>query len=281
MRTIKYQDIVNAVKDMCVSAACELPDDILERIKKARDEEPFPRARDILGRIIENALIAKENRIPICQDTGFAVFDVKLGDGARIDGGLLADALNEGVRRGYAEGHLRGSIVDDPLFDRRNTGDNTPAIIYIDIVSGSGLEITLLPKGGGCENMGGLAMLKPSDGIPGIVKFVRDTVVGAGGNPCPPAVVGVGIGGTAGAACAMAQKALIRPAGVHHPDFRYARLEEGLLREINASGVGPQGLGGMHTALWVSIEHMPCHIASMPVAVNVNCNATRRSAVTL
>jgi len=281
MKTIKYSTIVNTVKKMCIDAACVLPDDVLARIKQAHIDEPFPRAQAILGQIIENANIAANEKIPICQDTGSAVFFVETGNDVRIDGGSLYDAINEGTRSGYTDGHLRGSIVDDPVFDRKNTSDNTPALIHVDLADGDLLKITLLPKGGGCENMSGLAMLKPADGLPGIIKFVRDTVVNSGGNPCPPTVVGVGVGGTADAACLLAKKALLRPVGNHHADERYAKLEKDLLDEINASGTGPQGLGGKHTALWVSIEYLPCHIASMPVAVSINCHAARRATVVL
>jgi fumarate hydratase subunit alpha len=266
---------------MCATAACVLPDDVLTRIKQARADEPFARAQAVLDQIIENAGIAAREMVPICQDTGAAVFFVKIGGGVRIEGGTLNDAVNEGTRTGYAEGYLRGSMVDDPVFARKNTADNTPALIHIDLVTGEQLEITLLPKGGGCENMSGLAMLKPADGIPEIINFVRGTVVNSGGNPCPPTVIGVGIGGTADTACVLAKKALLRPVGNHHTDERYAKLEKDLLGEINASGVGPQGLGGMHTALWVSVEYLPCHIASMPVAVSINCHAARRSTAIL
>ena len=281
MRTIQYSDIVDTVKKMCIDAARVLPDDVLARIRQARDDEPFPRARAILGQIIENAAIAASKNIPICQDTGFAVFFIKIGSDVRIDGGNLNDAINEGTRQGYADGYLRGSIVSDPVFDRKNTSGNTPAMIHTDLVDGDKLEIALLPKGGGCENMSGLAMLKPADGVQGIISFARDCVVNAGGNPCPPTVVGVGVGGTADAACILAKKALLRPVGNHNADDRYAKLEADLLDEINASGVGPQGLGGKHTALWVSVEYLPCHIASMPVAVSINCHAARRAAVIL
>jgi len=281
LRTIKYSDIVTAVGSLCVKAACVLPDDVLARIKEAREAEPFPRARGILDDIIENAGIASNRRIPICQDTGTAVFFVTLGDGVRVDGGGLVDAINEGVRLGYTEGYLRPSIVSDPIFDRINTGGNAPAVVHVDLAAGDGLEITLLPKGGGCENMSALAMLKPSDGSAGVAKFVCDTVIRAGGNPCPPVIVGVGVGGTADAVCALAKKALLRPIGEHNGDGRYAQIERYLIKEINAGGVGPQGLGGMHTALWVAVEYMPCHIASLPVAVCINCHAARRAAAIL
>ncbi|MDR0330930.1 MAG: fumarate hydratase [Chitinispirillales bacterium] len=275
MRIIQYSTIVDTVKTMCIDAACVLPKGVLLRLKKAREREPFPRAQEILDQVIENANIAANNRVPICQDTGVAVFFIDIGSDVRIKGGSLRDAVNEGTRRGYAEGHLRGSIVDDPIFDRVNTGGNTPAVIHIDIAEGDRLSIALLPKGGGCENMSALAMLKPADGSQGVAAFVRGAVAGAGGNPCPPVVVGVGVGGTADAACILAKKALLRPIGEHNKDSRYARLEEYMLKDINESGVGPQGLGGKHTALWVAAEYMPCHIASMPVAVSLNCHAAR------
>jgi fumarate hydratase subunit alpha len=276
MKTIQHSDIIATVKTLCIDAATILPRDILDRLAAAHSSEPFPRAKSILSSIIENARIAAASRIPICQDTGTAVVFVKLGENVKIEGGSLKDAINAGIREGYLSGYLRSSIVSDPIFDRKNTSDNTPAIIHIDLVENDLLEITLLPKGGGCENMGALAMLKPSDGLSGVIDFVSRTVVGAGGNPCPPVVVGVGVGGTADAACALAKRAHLRPAGVHHPDTRYAQLERDLLERINASGVGPAGLGGKNTALWVSVEYMPCHIASMPVAVSINCHAARR-----
>jgi fumarate hydratase subunit alpha len=281
MRTIKYSDISAAVKTLCIDAATVLPADVLDRIKTAYDSEPFQRAKYILGSIIENARVAAEGRIPVCQDTGTSVFYVEIGENVRIEGGSLKDAVNAGTREGHIEGFLRGSIVSDPLFDRKNTLDNTPAVIHIDLVAGEELRIALLPKGGGCENMSGLAMLKPSDGLQGVTEYVARVAVGAGGNPCPPVMVGVGVGGTADEACALAKKAHLRPAGVHHPDERYAQLERNLLDKINASGVGPAGLGGKNTALWVSVEHLPCHIASMPVAVSINCHATRRAAAVL
>jgi len=281
MKIIQYSTIVNTVKNMCIDAACVLPEDVLTCIWQARRDEPFPRAQVILDQIIGNAKIASDKRVPICQDTGVAVFFVTVGDDVKVEGGILTDAINEGTRSGYVDGYLRGSIVSDPIFDRKNTLDNTPAIIHIDLTKGDMLEITLLPKGGGSENMSALGMLKPSDGLRGAIDFVRDTVVSAGGNPCPPVVVGVGVGGTADAACLSAKKALLRPLGEYHQDARYAQLEKELLDEINAIGVGPQGLGGKHTALWVSVEYLPCHIASMPVAVSINCHVSRKMSVVL
>jgi fumarate hydratase subunit alpha len=281
MKVIQYPDIVAAVKKMCIDAAHKMPEDILERIKEAYVNEPFPRAKIVLERIIENAKLADMMGIPICQDTGYAIYFVKIGADIKIEGGTLYDAINKGTQLGYVEGYLRGSIVDDPVFDRKNTENNTPAIVHVELTGGDKLEISLMPKGGGCENMSALAMLKPSDGLTGIMKFVKDTVVNAGGSSCPPVVVGVGIGGTADTACALAKKALLRPVGEHHQDKNYAQLEIDLKDEINASGVGPQGLGGLSTTLWVSVEHTPCHIASMPIAVNIGCHAARLSTVTL
>ncbi|MCL2688659.1 MAG: fumarate hydratase [Chitinispirillia bacterium] len=281
MKIIQYQKIIESVSDMCIRAACDLPPDVWDGIKEARQKEPFPRAQIIIDQILENASIAQKERMPICQDTGSAVFFVKMGGDIRIDGGTLNDAISEGTRIGYTKGNLRCSIVGDPIFDRKNTGDNTPASIHVDIVDGDTLEIVLLPKGGGCENMSRLVMLKPSDGLQGVKKFVTESVISAGGNPCPPIIVGVGVGGTADGAGVLSKKALLRPAGVHHKDERYASLESDLLKEINAGGIGPQGLGGMSTALWVSVEYQPCHIASLPVAVSINCHAARRSTVIL
>jgi len=281
MKIIQYSKIVESVSDMCIRAACDLPEDIWKTMKEARKIEPFKRAQIIIDQILENASIAQKERMPICQDTGLAVYFVKIGADVRIDGGTLYDAINEGTSVGYTKGNLRGSIVNDPIFDRRNTGDNTPAAVHVDIVDGDKLEIILLPKGGGCENMSRLAMLKPSDGLQGIKKFVKESVVSAGGNPCPPVIVGVGAGGTADGAGILSKKALLRTIGVHHTDDRYANLEADLLKEINASGIGPQGLGGMYTALWVSVEYLPCHIASLPVAVSINCHAARKSTLSL
>jgi fumarate hydratase subunit alpha len=281
MKIIQYSQIVESVSGMCAAAACDLPEDVWESIKTARKNEPFPRAQEILDQILENAAIAKKERIPVCQDTGYAVYFVKLGADVRIEGGTLSGAINEGTGIGYTKGNLRASIVNDPLFDRKNTGNNAPAMIHVDIVSGDTLEIILLPKGGGCENMSRLAMLKPADGLQGVKKFVTESVVSAGGSPCPPVIVGAGVGGTADGAGILAKKALLRKVGVHNNDDRYANLETDLLNEINASGVGPQGLGGMHTALWVSVEYLPCHIASLPVAVSINCHAARRLSVVL
>lgn len=281
MRTIKFQTIVEAVSDLCIRAAYQLPTDVLTSLQESILTEKSAGGRRILEQCIENAKIADSEQMPVCQDTGFAVFFVSLGAQLNISGGTITEAINSGVEQGYKRGYLRNSIVNDPLFDRLNTGDNTPAVISLEIVPGDKLSISILPKGGGCENMSALAMLKPSDGKAGIMDFVVNTVIRAGGNPCPPVVVGVGIGGTADKASSLAKKALLRPIDSSHPDQRYDELEKQILKRINSCGNGPQGLGGTTTALAVHIETYPCHIASLPVAVNLNCHAARKAAVTL
>jgi fumarate hydratase subunit alpha len=281
MRAIPFSAIVEAVTKLCIDAASQLPPDVLAALERARDAEDSPRPKSLLNQCIENARLAATGNDPICQDTGVAVFFVEMGAEVAISGGTLTDAINEGTRRGYRQGFLRNSMVADPLFDRKNTGDNTPAVIHVEPVPGETLSISLLPKGGGCENMSALAMLKPADGPRAVVDFVTDTVVKSGGKPCPPVIVGVGIGGTADKASFLAKKALLRPIGSRHDDERYADLETDILEKINDSGVGPQGLGGRTTALAVHIETFPCHIASLPVAVNLNCHAARKGKVRL
>lgn len=277
MKTVRYGDIVAAVKEMCLNAAFDLPDDVARALKRSVNKERSGLGKSILKSLVENAAIAMETKAPLCQDTGFAVFFVELGSSVVIEGGLLTDAINEGVRLGYREGYLRASIVDDPVFKRKNTTDNTPAIIHLSLASGDRLRLMLLPKGGGCENMSAIAMLKPADGMEGIIEYVVQTVVKAGPNPCPPTIIGVGIGGTADMAGMLAKKALLRPLHASHPDPQYAKMEKTMLDTINASGVGPQGMGGGVTSLAVHIETFPCHIASLPVAVNFNCHAARFS----
>lgn len=273
MREIDALTITNTVKKLCIDANCHLGCDIKNRIAECAKNEPWPTAKGILEQIIENYTIADSETVPICQDTGVACVFLKIGQAVHINGNLT-DAINEGVRQGYTEGFLRKSVVRDPL-DRVNTGDNTPAMIYYEIVEGDKLEITVAPKGFGSENMSAIAMLRPSDGVDGVKDFIIKTVLEAGPNPCPPIVVGVGIGGTFDKAAFLAKKALLRPIDKPNETPFYADLEKELLEKINALGIGPQGFGGKTTALAVNIEHFPTHIAGLPVAVNINCHVTR------
>lgn len=277
MRVIPFDTVRQTVCEMCGTAACDLPPDVLAALRSARERETAPLARDFFDQYLKNSDIAASGRVPLCQDTGFAVFFIRVGTGCRLDRGTVAEAVNEGVREGYRKFFLRKSIVADPLFDRRNTFDNTPAIIHLEEAPGDRIHLILAPKGGGSENMSALKMLKPSQGKEGVIDFVVDAVVSAGGNPCPPTVVGVGIGGTMEYAAFLAKKALLRKVGEASPDPRYAALEAEILRRINASGVGAQGLGGDVTALAVHIEFFPCHLASLPAAVNINCHAARHT----
>ena len=279
MREINAELITETVARLAVEANCQLPCDIKKRIEDARAAEPWPTAQGILDKIIENYGIAGENNVPICQDTGVCCVFLKIGQDVHIRGDLKA-AVDEGVRRGYGEGYLRKSVVKDPL-RRVNTGDNTPAMLYTEIVPGDKLEVTVAPKGFGSENMSRLAMLKPSDGIEGVKAFILKTVEEAGPNPCPPIVVGVGIGGTFDKAAYLAKKALMRSTDERNADEFYAALEDEMLEKINALGVGPQGFGGKTTALAVNIEWMPTHIAGLPVAVNINCHVTRHKTAVL
>jgi len=273
MRTVQAEKITDTVRRLCIEANCHLTQDLKDRICDCRRCEPFPVAQGILDQIIENYEIADQNNVPVCQDTGMACVFLDIGQDVHVEGNL-EEAVHEGVRRGYTEGYLRKSVVRDPL-DRVNTGDNTPAMIYYNIVPGDQMKITVAPKGFGSENMSRIAMLKPSDGIEGVKAFILKTVEEAGPNPCPPIVVGVGIGGTFDKAAYMAKKALLRPVDSVHADPLYAALENELLEKINALGIGPQGFGGMTTALAVNIEKCPTHIAGLPVAVNINCHVTR------
>ena len=273
MRELKAQQITDVVKRLCVEANCYLPGDMKRCIEDCYAQETWPQAREILERIMENYHIADEKAQPICQDTGVACVFLKIGQDLHIDGNI-EEAVNEGVRQGYTEGYLRKSVVRDPL-DRVNTGDNTPAMLYYEIVPGDKLEITVAPKGFGSENMSQIKMLRPSDGLQGVKDFVKKVVEEAGPNPCPPIVVGVGIGGTFDKAAYLAKKALMRSVDMRNEKPFYARLEQELLEEINALGIGPQGFGGKTTALAVNIEEYPTHIAGLPVAVNINCHVTR------
>lgn len=279
VREINAQEITAAVERLCIEANVDLPADIQEKLDKSWETEPWPLAKDILGTIRENFNIAAEDRVPICQDTGMACVFLEIGQDVHIVGSLR-DAVDEGVRRGYTKGHLRKSVVRDPL-DRVNTGDNTPAVLYTEIVEGDGFKITVAPKGFGSENMSRIKMLKPSDGLEGVKDFVIQTVEEAGPNPCPPIVVGVGIGGTFDKAALLAKKAIVRSTDVRNADPFYADLERELLEKINLLGVGPQGIGGRTTALAVNIEKMPTHIAGLPVAVNINCHVTRHKSAEL
>ncbi|MCL2367115.1 MAG: fumarate hydratase [Oscillospiraceae bacterium] len=273
MRTIISDRIADAVSEMCIEANCVLPDDVRRCILSSRDAEVWPGARATLDRIVENFEIAERAVMPICQDTGVTCVFVTIGQDVHVVGDIN-EAINEGVRRGSKEGYLRASLVADPLC-RKNTGDNTPAMIYYDIVPGDAFKLTVAPKGFGSENMSKVAMLKPSDGLDGVIDFVLHTVEEAGANPCPPIFVGVGLGGTFDKAALLAKKALMRSADDANPDPFYADLEASLLERINALGIGPQGFGGKTTALAVHVEVMPTHIAGLPVAVNLNCHVAR------
>lgn len=273
MREIEASAIAEAVAKLCVDANIRLPEDVRRCLAEKSEEEPWAPAKEILERITENYGIAEAEEIPICQDTGVACVFLEIGQDVHITGDLT-EAVNEGVRRGYGEGFLRKSVVRDPL-DRVNTGDNTPAMLYTELVPGEHVKITVAPKGFGSENMSRLTMLKPSDGVLGVKAFVLKTVEEAGPNPCPPIIVGVGIGGTFDKAALLAKKALLRETGKPSEKPFYANLERELLKGINALGIGPQGFGGKTTALAVHIESMPTHIAGLPVAVNLNCHVAR------
>jgi len=281
VRPLDVAAVTAAVRELCITANHDLPVDVYDALAAARETEESPVGREILGQLVENADITAADRVPICQDTGLAVVFAEVGQDVHLTGGDFADAVYEGVRRGYADGYLRKSAAEEPAHARRNTGDNTPAIVHTSIVPGDRVRLTVMPKGGGAENMSSLTMLKPSQGWAGMADAVVETVSRAGSNPCPPVVIGVGIGGTIDAVTLFAKKALLRDVGSTHPDPRIAAMEDGLLERINALGIGPQGLGGRTTALDVFIEEMPCHIASMPRYVNVQCHAQRHRTVTL
>ncbi|MGB9868247.1 MAG: fumarate hydratase [Bacillota bacterium] len=281
MREIPVERIVDTVERLCIRACYDLPDDVLESIQSAIQVEESQVGKNLLALLVENAKTAAAERMPICQDTGVTVVFVELGQEVHVVGGSLTDAINEGVRRGYVNGYLRKSVVDDPIFKRKNTGDNTPAVIYTDVVPGDQLKIRIVPKGAGSENMSQLRMLIPADGAEGIKRFVVDTVDKAGSNPCPPIIVGVGVGGTMDKAAQLAKRALMRRLGEHHPDPQVAALEEEILKEVNYLGIGPQGLGGRVTALAVNIETWPTHIGCLPVAVNIQCHVSRHAEAVL
>ncbi|HAD23435.1 MULTISPECIES: fumarate hydratase [Kandleria] len=280
MRVIEASLISEKVKEMCIEANYALPKDIYALLKKGISQEEMPLSKGTLEVIKRNADIAKSKKRPICQDTGMACIFIELGQDVHIEGNLT-DAINEGVRQGYVEGYLRKSVVADPLFERKNTNDNTPALIHYEIVPGDKLKIIVAPKGFGSENMCQLKMLKPSDGVEGVKQFVLDTVEQAGPNPCPPIVIGVGIGGNFENVALLSKKAMLKDANEHHEDPRYSALEKELLESINALGIGPAGYGGATTALSLHIETLPTHIAGLPCAVSICCHVARHKEMVL
>ncbi len=280
MREVKAARITEEVARLCMEANFELEDDIQKALEKAYAGEESEAGREVLRQILENSGIARSEKMPICQDTGLAVIFVELGQEVHITGGGFEDAVNQGVRKGYTDGYLRKSSLADPVRGG-NTGDNTPAVIHLTLVPGDALKLWVVPKGGGSENMSRVAMMKPADGVEGIKKFVVDNIRAAGGNPCPPIIIGIGIGGTFERCAFLAKKALLREIGSAHGDPFYAALEKEILGLVNDTGVGPMGLGGRTTALAVHIEAAPRHIASFPVAMNVNCHAARHKYIEL
>jgi fumarate hydratase subunit alpha len=280
LREIESAEITNAVRELCIEANTRLPEDHLSALRRALEEEESPLGREVIGELLENARVARERCVAFCQDTGYAVFFVELGSEVRVVRGELGEAIDEGVRRGYDEGFLRKSIVRGPV-DRTNTGDNTPAIVYYDLVPGDALKLTMLVKGAGCDNMSSLRMLTPAEGVEGMKRFVVETVERAGPNASPPLTIGVGIGGPFERAALLAKKALTRPSGEPSPDPKIARLERELLEAINDTGIGPAGYGGTVTALAVHVESFATHIAAFPVAVNLDCHSHRTSSVEL
>jgi len=279
MRIITEDEIIKTVKTMCIDAAFDLSEDVKKGFHECLTTEESDIGKSVLNELLENAEIATKERLPLCQDTGFAVFFVDLGEDVHINGSLIK-AINEGVRQAYKEAYLRKSILADPL-RRKNTGDNTPAIIHIDFVEGDKIKIMFSAKGGGSENMSRVGMLKPSDGAEGVKNFIVETAKLAGPNPCPPMIVGVGIGGTFEKAAMLAKKAIFRDLHEHNPDPFYAEMEKELLERINKLGIGPQGLGGKTTALAVHVNAFPCHIASLPLAVNIQCHSSRHRVISI
>ncbi len=275
MKVVDVSRVIPVVKKLCIDANYYVAKDVLAKVKEFREKEESPTGREIFDLMLENYELAAREQMPLCQDTGVAIVFVELGQDVHLVGGDFYEAINEGVRQGYKEGYLRKSMVTDPVVERKNTKDNTPALIYTDIVPGEEIKITVAPKGGGAENMSEVKMMSAADGIEGVKDFVVDRIRRSGGNPCPPVVVGVGIGGSFEQCALLAKKALLRPLTEKNPEPFWAAVEDELLERINRLGIGPQGLGGTTTALAVSILYKPCHIASMPVAVNVNCHAHR------
>ncbi len=281
MREVRYEDIVKAVKEIAIRANYELPEDVVYAFKGALEREESELGKEVLRQILLNAQTAKEEGMAYCQDTGVAVVFVDIGQDVRVVGGYIGDAITEGVRQAYTEGYLRASMVYDPVFERKNTGDNTPPIIHYSIVPGDKIKIIFAPKGAGSENTSRLAMLKPADGWEGIKRFVLETVKLAGPNACPPLTVGVGIGGNFEMCAILAKRALLRKVGEKSQDPIARRIEEELIQDINKLGLGPMGFGGTVTAVDVKVELYPCHIASLPVAVNIQCHASRHAEVEL
>ncbi len=281
MREIHVNEIVEKVKNMVMDAEYNLPEDFVKSLETAKAFEESPIGKEIIETILQNAQVASVEKVAYCQDTGYPVFFVEIGQEVHIVGGSIKDAINEGVRQATKEGYLRASLAFDPVFERKNTGDNTPALIYFDVVPGDKIKIKFAAKGGGSENQSKQTMLKPADGLEGVKKFVLKTIANAGPNACPPFTVGVGIGGTFDYSAVLAKKALFRPIGDRHPDPRVAMLEEELLSLANQLGVGPLGFGGTVTAVDVKIEVAPVHIASLPVAVNIQCHAARHKGIEL
>ncbi|WP_300642793.1 fumarate hydratase [uncultured Helicobacter sp.] len=281
MREIEVQEISQSIAKLCISATQELSEDVKNAFSKAYNEESSLLGKSIISQLIENSQIAQKKRIPICQDTGLCVVFVEIGQDVHVQGGLLSEAIQQGVAQGYTQGYLRKSIVSDPLFERKNTQDNTPAVIHYDIVEGENLKITVAPKGFGSENKSALSMLTPAQGVEGIKEFFVDTLQKAGPNSCPPLLVGIGIGGSMEKCAILAKKAAIREVGSHNPHPKYAQLEDELLRVANDLGIGPQGLGGSVSAFGVNIEWYPTHIAGLPIAININCNAIRHKSILL
>ena len=281
IKKISTEQVVEAVKNLFLDAVKQLPEDVCDVLESSLKQEESLMGKSVIEQLLLNKDIARTEGLALCQDTGFAVVFIEWGNKVYFEGGDIMDAVNEGVRKAYGEGFYRKSIVDDPVFERKNTGDNTPCILHFEMVEGDKVKITAAPKGGGSENMSAIRMFKPAEGLEGIKAFVLETVEKAGGNPCPPIIVGIGIGGTFEKCAMLSKKALLRKLGTRNSDPRYADLEIELLKEINKTGIGPMGLGGRVTALEVNIEYYPCHIASMPVAVNIQCNSARHKEIVL
>lgn len=279
MKTVEYKDIVSAVANLCKEACCVVTPDMKQAFKDAQEREISPLGKDIIAKIRQNGEISEQTRIPLCQDTGMSVVFVEIGQDVHINGGYIEDAINEGVAKGYIDGYLRKSVVADPIYGRKNTGDNTPAVINTRIVKGDKLKIKVAPKGFGSENKSVLKMLVPADGLEGVKKVFLEAVQYAGPNSCPPMVIGVGLGGTMDKAALLAKIAAVRDVNTKNSDPRYAKLEDELLELANKTGVGPQGLGGRITALKVNVEWYATHIAGLPVAININCHAARHASI--